>query len=83
MSRSARVRIHTDEFVIEGLLHLGAKAGGYKGRVSDILNEESGFLVLTDVSMYEVDSDEDRVEPMRHDTLVLRKGEIKFLIPFD
>ena len=82
-SYTARVSAYTNDFRAEGCLNVGPRAGGHKGRVSDVLNDGAGFLVLTDVTIHEGSSGEGTKEPMHYETVILRKGEIKFLIPFD
>jgi hypothetical protein len=71
----ARVTVQTQDSLIEGRIHLG-----YKGRVSDLLNEEARFLILVDAVVKPRGEGE---EAEHYDTLILRKGEIKHVIPFD
>lgn len=75
-----RVKVFTADFVFSGMIH--TKPGGYKERVSDILNDPSvRFLVLTDVTFKPVAEDD---EPARHSSTVLLKiDEIRFIIPFE
>jgi hypothetical protein len=82
-SQTARVSVYIDDFRLEGCLHVGTGAGGQKGRVSDALNDESGFVALTDVTIHETGFSGDTKEPWHCELLILRKGEIKFVIPLD
>lgn len=56
--------------------------GGYKGRVLDLLNCEAEFFALTDVDLY-WEGGEDQEAPRQEDVLILRKGEIQFVVPLD
>ncbi len=71
-----RVRIFTAAFEIEGKAH--ARAGGYTGRVTDILNmSKISFLPLTDVRYRERTGDgEDIIES---DCIVVRVDTIEVL----
>ncbi len=75
-----RVKLYTDEYVISGLLH--TKPGGYRERVSDIINDAAvRFLVLTAATFRPVDSP---TEPAKMcESLVVRIEDIKLLIPFE
>jgi hypothetical protein len=75
-----QVKIYTDDFVLSGAIH--TKPGGYKERVSDIVNDCSGrFLVLTDVTFRSA-RDESAV-PKKCRTLMVRLENINILVPFD
>ena len=75
-----RVKLYTDEYVVSGLVH--TKPGGYRERVSDIVNDPSmRFLVLTDAAFRPV-QDESALAKKCH-TLILRLEDIKLLIPFE
>jgi hypothetical protein len=74
-TKDARIKVYTSDAVIEGRLHLG-----YKGRVSDVVNEDDRFLILVDVVKRPGDDGEDT---SRHETFLLRKDEVKHIIPFD
>jgi hypothetical protein len=50
--------------------------------LSDVLNEEPPFVVLTDVDSWEIPVDRSR-SPEHHDTVILRKAEIVFALPHD
>lgn len=75
-----RVKVYTDDYIIQGLVH--TKPGGYKERVSDILNDPaSRFMVLTD-AWFRPAGDEQA--PFRAcETLILRIEDVKLLIPFE
>jgi hypothetical protein len=75
-----RVKLYTDEHVVTGLVH--TKPGGYRERVSDIVNDPAmRFLVLTDATFRPV-QDESAPAKKCH-TLILRLEDIKLLIPFE
>lgn len=57
-SRTARVEIWTGRYRLLGYVHI-PMGGGYKGRLSDVLNEEGKpFLALTDVTLSSLDGQE-------------------------
>ncbi len=75
-----RVKLYTDEYVISGLLH--TKPGGYRERVSDIVNDAAvRFLVLTEATFRPVESP--NVPAKMCESLVVRVEDIKLLIPFE
>lgn len=75
-----RVKLYTDDFIVNGLVH--TKPGGYKERVSDIVNDPtSRFLVLTDVTFRPARDENGAAKKCR--TLILRLEDIKILIPFE
>jgi hypothetical protein len=78
---TARVSAYMGDFRLEGLLHVGTGAGGQKGRVSDALNHGTEFVALTDVVIRETGFVAE--EPERHDIVILRKGEIRFVVPLE
>jgi hypothetical protein len=80
-SHTVRVKVQTADFWCEGEMAV-PKPRGYKGRVLDVLNGSPEFLALTDVDLYE-ESESTKNEPVVHDVLILRKGEIQFLVPLD
>jgi hypothetical protein len=80
-SNTARVSVYVGDFRLEGLLHVGTGAGGQRGRVSDALNGGTEFVALTDVAIRETSFVAE--EPERHDIVILRKGEIRFVVPVD
>ena len=79
-SAVARVSVRAKDFTCEGDVHVAPKAGGYRSRVSDLLNENPRFLALTDVSV-EQRSSNAAAEPAHYDLILLRKDEIKFVVP--
>jgi hypothetical protein len=75
-----RVKVYTNDFVLSGLVH--TKPGGYKERVSDILNDvTSRFVVLTDVTFRP--AHDETATPKGCRTMILRLEVINLLIPFD
>ena len=80
-NNTARVNVFVGDFRLEGLLYVGTGAGGQKGRVSDALNGGTDFVALTDVAIRETSFVAEEAE--RHDIVILRKGEIRFVVPVD
>jgi hypothetical protein len=78
---TARVSVYVGDYRLEGLLHVGTGAGGQRGRVSDVLNGGTEFVALTDVAIHETGFVAE--QPERHDIVILRKGEIRFVVPVD
>jgi hypothetical protein len=78
---AVRVKVQTAGFWCEGDLVVPAP-GGYKGRVLDLLNGSTEFLALTDVDLHKK-GDKAAEEPTSYDVLILRKGEIEFVVPMD
>jgi hypothetical protein len=75
-----RVKLYTEEYVVSGLVH--TKPGGYRERVSDIMNDPATrFLVLTDAAFRPVQ--DDSVAAKKCHTLILRLEDVKMLIPFE
>lgn len=79
-SALARVRIQARDYMCEGSVHVIAAMGGYRGRVSDLLNEPPRFLALTDVALRQRGAGA-AAEPMHYDVILLRKDEIMFVVP--
>lgn len=74
-----RVKLYTEEYVITGLLH--TKPGGYRDRVSDLVNDASHrFLVLTEATFR---SKREPASAKRCDSLVVRVEDIQLIIPFE
>ncbi len=75
-----RVKVYTHEFLITGLVH--TKPGGYRDRVSDIVNDPGiRFLVLTDAAFRPLD---DEGAPARRcSTLMVHLDDIRLLVPFE
>jgi hypothetical protein len=78
---TVRVKVQTGDFWCEGEMAVPTPRG-YKGRVLDLLNGSSEFLALTDVDLYEKNEEMEN-EPVLCDVLILRKGEIQYVIPLD
>ena len=75
-----RVKIYTDEYVVTGLLH--TRPGGYKERVSDIVNDPTArFVVVTEATFRSVSLPSATAK--RCESLVVRVDDIKLLVPFD
>jgi hypothetical protein len=75
-----RVKVYTDDYVIQGLVH--TKPGGYKERVSDILNDPAArFMVLTD-AWFRPSADE-QASFRACETLIVRIEDVKLLVPFE
>jgi hypothetical protein len=81
-SALARVRVQATDFTCEASVHVAVTFSGYRSRVSDLLNENPRFLALTDVSL-EQTSTGGAAQPAHHDVMLLRKDEIKFVIPLE
>jgi len=79
--RSVRVKVQARTFRCEGDVVVPAP-GGYKGRVLDHLNADTGFVALTDVDLYR-GSEGTTEDPVTYDVILLRKGEIEFVVPSD
>jgi Family of unknown function (DUF6812) len=77
---SVRVTVHAKGFWCEASVSL--PKGGYRGRVNDLLNSDTQFLALTDVLLYR-EGEESTEEPVSYDVLLVRKGEIEFVVPLD
>jgi hypothetical protein len=74
------VKVYTADFVIEG--HVHTKTGGYKDRVSDMVNEQiARFLVLTDVIFRPAGDEKAPAEECS--TMILRLDEVKMIIPLE
>lgn len=81
LQHTVRISVHARDFSCEGDIIL-PRPGGYKGRVHDVLNGSEQFIALTDVSMRgEGTSSVD--DPVYYDVVLLRKDEIKYVIPLD
>ena len=79
-TQPVRAKILTDEYEIEGNVHI--KPGIYRGRVSDILNApEVEFIPVTQAtctSRGSVDS-----KPIETDCTILQVRTIRMVFPFD
>jgi hypothetical protein len=78
--RSVRVSVQARDFRCEG--DIVVPTGGYRGRVLDLLNGDTPFLALTDVLLCRA-GEEATDEDVPYDVLLLRKGEIEFVVPVD
>jgi hypothetical protein len=78
--RSVRVSVQTRGYRCEG--DVVVPTGGYRCRVLDLLNGDTEFLALTDVLLYRA-GDGVPEDAVPHDVLLLRKGEIEFVVPLD
>lgn len=76
--KAIKIEARTDKYRIFGSLHLPHKS--YKGRLSDLLNEKGLFLALTDVSIYEGNSQE---ALYKCKFVALRKDSLDFVIPLE
>lgn len=75
-----RVKLYTDEYVVSGLVH--TKPGGYRERVSDIVNDPAlRFLILTDATFRP--ADDERAPARKCESLIVRIEDVKLLIPFE
>jgi hypothetical protein len=79
-SAVVRVSVQAADFTCEGNVHVAVRAGSYRGRVSDVLNESPRFLALTEVSLEHTSADA-AVKPVHYHVILLRKDEIKFVVP--
>lgn len=80
-TRTVPVLIETADLSCDGLIHV--RTGGYRTRISDVLNEPSPFIVVTEVTVRREQLDDGEPESTYYDTIILRKGEIKYVIPLD
>lgn len=78
---TVRIRVQAAGFWCEGDVVV-PKSSTYRSRIHDVLNRAEQFFALTDVTLAEEGEDADG-EPTYHDVLILRKGEIKFVVPLD
>jgi hypothetical protein len=78
--RCVRVMVQTRGFRCEASVLV--PTGGYRGRVIDLLNAGTEFIALTDVRLFRK-AQGAKEEPERQDVLLLRKGEIEFVIPLE
>lgn len=75
-----RARILTDEYDIEGNVHL--KEGHYRGRVSDILNApEIEFIPVTDAKCTSRESAD--AETVEADCTIVQVSTIKMVFPYE
>jgi hypothetical protein len=75
--RRVRVSIEASDFSCEGIVHLAGI------RLSDVMNEKAPFLPVIDaVIVHQVPGTAEK-RLARYDTILIRKGEIKYIIPMD
>lgn len=75
-----KARILTDDFEIEGNVHL--KPGTYRGRVSDILNApEVEFIPVTQARCTSRGPQDS--EPVEADCTIIQVSTIKMVFPFE
>jgi hypothetical protein len=75
--QKVRVSIEASDFTCEGLVHLPGI------RLSDVMNEKSDFMVLVDALVFRKRTGTAEQQPVAYETLFLRKGEIKFIVPLE
>jgi Family of unknown function (DUF6812) len=73
--RRVRVTIEASDFSCEGFVHLPGM------RLSDLMNEKTTFVVLLDAVVLHRLAGTAEQRPSRHQTIILRKGEIKYVVP--
>ena len=76
-----RVNVTSRHFTCQGAVVVPSPEG-YRGRIIDLLNEGPEFIALSNVLMYPTGAEEDD-DPIEYDTLLIRKGVIDFVIPYD
>jgi hypothetical protein len=75
-----RVKVYAHDFLVTGLVH--TKPGGYRDRVSDIVNDPGiRFLVLTDAAFRPID--DENAPARRSATLMVHLDDIRLLVPFE
>lgn len=78
-TRPVAVRIFTANNLITGYVHI--PASGYRGRVSDMLNQEGfEFLAVTEVKLYSQDG---TIPIASEECVILNKRIIHSVIPAD
>ena len=75
--RKARVSIEASDFTCEGLVHLPGI------RLSDLINEKSTFLIVVNATVYHKKLGSAEQKAVEYETLFIRKGEIKYVVPLD
>jgi hypothetical protein len=78
---SVRVNVHARDFWCEGDV-IVPRPGGYKGRVLDLLNENTRFVALTDVLLHRTGAGA-LEDPVAYDVLLVRIDAIEFVVPLD
>ncbi|MCL4309442.1 MAG: DUF6812 domain-containing protein [Thermoleophilia bacterium] len=78
-TQPVRAKILTDEYEIEGNVHL--KPGNHQGRVSDILNApEVEFIPVTQATCTSRSSDS---RPVQTDCTIVQVKTIRMVFPFE
>ena len=75
-----RVSVQTPNLRYEG--DVIVPTGGYRSRLLDLMNNNAAFLALTDVLVRRA-GQQATEDPVHHDVLLIRKGEIEFVVPLD
>ena len=78
--RSVRVSVQAKNFRYEG--DVVVPTGGYRSRLLDLMNSNTEFLALTDVLVRRA-GEGLAGGPVSYDVLLIRKGEIEFVVPLD
>lgn len=73
----ARVSIEASDFSCEGTVHLAGV------RLSDVMNEKYPFLAVIDAVVVHRLPGTAEKRLLKYDTILIRKGEIKYLVPID
>ncbi len=75
--RRVRVSIEASDFTAEGLIHLPGI------RLSDVMNEKDPFLIVVNAVVLHKRLGSAEQRPTEYETLFVRKGEIKYVVPVD
>ncbi len=78
--RTVRVSVQAKNFRYEG--DVVVPTGGYRSRLLDLMNTNTKFLALTDVLVRRA-GDGLAGDPVSYDVLLIRKGEIEFVVPLN
>jgi hypothetical protein len=78
--RNVRVNVQARNFRYEG--DVVVPTGGYRSRLLDLMNTNTEFLALTDVLVRRA-GEEATGDPVKYDVLLIRKGEIEFVVPLE
>lgn len=77
-TRAVQVKIYTVQNVVTGYVHI--PASGYRGRVSDLLNQEGfDFLPVTEAQLFSHDG---TVALAREECVIINKRIIHSVIPY-
>lgn len=75
--RKVRVALEAGGFSCEGTVHLPGI------RLSDVMNEKNEFLVVVQATLFRKGEGRSEQNPVEYQTLFVRKGEIKYVVPLD